>query len=90
MTALEPSSQDKEDRYAHYQWHDHDKLLSWKQTLLAMCNNYGTFCGRWHSNEFWADTKKQINGLTEAQCRDKVIQIEREADGELANWRATQ
>lgn len=64
--------------------------LTWKETLSAMCNYYGTFCGRWHSNEFWAKTKAQIPLMSEEQCEQKIIQIESEADAELAYWRAMQ
>jgi hypothetical protein len=78
------------DQFDHYRWHMDGQQLTWKQTLEAMCVNYGSFSGRWHSNEFWGKTKDQLPGMTEEQCRSKVIQTEREADAELAHWRATQ
>jgi len=64
--------------------------LTWKETLLAMCNTYGTFCGRWHSNEFWNSTKGQIPNMTEEQCEKKIAQIESEAEADLAYWRMMQ
>jgi hypothetical protein len=63
---------------------------TWKETLQGMCDNYGTFCGRWHSNEFWAKTKTEIPSMNEQQCQDKVNRIEREADGELWYWQMMQ
>ena len=78
-------------RIESYRWHDNDRNpLTWKQTLEAMCNNYGTFCGRWHSNEFWKATLLKIPDMSEGEARDKIIQIEREADADLAYWRMMQ
>jgi hypothetical protein len=73
----------------HYDYLKGNKL-SWKETLIAMCGYYGTFCGRWHSNEFWKETALKIEGMTEEQCKEKIIQIEHEADAELAYWQAMQ
>ncbi len=84
------------DIFAHYRWHERDtsRILTWRETLEAMCAYYGTFCGRWHSNEFWKETQSKISTMTEQQCRDKVIQIEQEAeqeaDADLAYWRLMQ
>ena len=105
--------------------------FSWKQTLEAMCRNYGTFCGRWHSNEFWNRTLEQgwlagwrlrtacekfqldpvrpfltdvLRNMAAPHKRERrdspigqgywirvrVIETEREADGELALWQAYQ
>ena len=73
----------EEDKYDHLRWYNEtrDKKLSWKETLIAMCKYYGTFCGRWHSNEFWKQTLDKVLSMSEEQCKEKVIQIEREADG---------
>ncbi len=80
------------DRFDHYRWHNKgtQELGSWKETLSAMCAAYGTFCGRWHSNEFWKKTASQIPDMTEEQCKTKVIEIENEADADLEYWRAMQ
>jgi len=76
----------------HYRWTNREtgKKLSWKETLIDMCSNYGSFCGRWHSNEFWKITVDKIPNMTEDECKAKVIDIEREADSSLAYWRAYQ
>ncbi len=72
-------------------WHTKDGIeLTWKETLSAMCENYGTFCGRWHSNEFWATTKSRIPNMSESQCRDEIQQIESQADADLRYWRMMQ
>ena len=60
------------------------------ETLQAMCDYYGTFQGRWHSNEFWATTKKQIPLMCEDGAEKKIISIETEADAELWHWRHMQ
>jgi hypothetical protein len=65
-------------------------MITDKEKLQGMCDYYGTFCGRWHSNEFWKATKEKIPTMTEQQCHDKIDQIEREADGELWYWQHTQ
>jgi len=76
--------------HEHLRWRRGEQLLSWTQTLEAMCAYYGTFEGRWHSNAFWRMTKIQIPNMTDQQCRDKVIQIESEAAADLAYWQAYQ
>jgi len=80
------------DRYDHFRFIDVTTKLkvTWKETLQSMCDYYGTFCGRWHSNSFWQKTAKEIPSMTEEQCRNKVIEIEREADAELEYWRQMQ
>ena len=80
------------DRFDPLRWHtrESDGLLSWKDSLKAMCADYGTFCGRWHSNEFWKITAENIPNMTEEQCKEKVIQIENEAEADLAFWQAYQ
>lgn len=60
-----------------------DKKMTYIETLEAMCNYYGTFCGRWHSNEFWAKTVKELKNMSENQAKEKVFEIENDADGEL-------
>ena len=83
----------KQDNFEHYRWsknREGTEKCSWKETLEAMCANYGTFSGRWHSNDFWKRTAIQIPSLSEEQCREKVIQIEQEADSELEYWRQMQ
>jgi len=64
--------------------------MTWKETLLAMCDYYGTFCGRWHSNEFWAKTKKELENMTEEQAEEKVRKIEKDADRLLREWQMCQ
>lgn len=72
-------------------WHKQDGTeMTWKETLVAMCKNYGTFCGRWHSNEFWAKTLKETENMSEEQCEEKIRQIESEADADLEYWRSYQ
>ena len=80
------------DMYEHYRWHKRDtnEVCSWVETLQAMCDYYGTFCGRWHSNNFWKQTAAKIPTMTEEQCKEKVIQMEHEADADLAYWQAMQ
>ena len=74
------------DRFEHLK----HRGKSWKETLESMCACYGTFCGRWHSNEFWRNTRTKILEMTEEQCRGKIIEIEKEADANLAYWQACQ
>ncbi len=76
----------------HLRWVDRQtkERLSWKETLRAMCAYYGTFCGRWHSNDFWETTALKINSMTEDECKAKIIKIENEADADLAYWRTMQ
>jgi len=75
-----------------YRWHKSgtDEKLSWKETLEGMCAYYGTFCGRWHNNDFWKRTGEQIATMNEEQCKEKVAQIESEANSSLAEWRSYQ
>lgn len=82
----------------HLRWHSVTALpgttseqpMSWKETLEAMCLHYGTFRGRWHENEFWRATLKQVQSITEQEALNKILQIEREADGALQYWRTMQ
>ena len=79
------------NRYSHLKWHTKEgREISWKETLQAMCAYYGTFCGRWHSNEFWKLVSSEIPNMSEDQCQQKIIQIESEADDDLAYWQAMQ
>ena len=64
--------------------------ISAKDRLEGMCKCYGTFCGKWHSNEFWAGVLKQLPSMTEEECAAKIIQINKDADDSLAYWRAYQ
>lgn len=64
--------------------------MSWKETLEAMCQYYGTFRGRWHENEFWKATLESVPAMTEQEALDKILQIEREADADLQYWRMMQ
>jgi len=66
------------------------ETMTYIETLRAMCDYYGTFCGRWHSNEFWAKTKTESETMTEAQAKEKVFEIENEAAGRLEDWRRYQ
>jgi len=61
--------------------------MTYIETLHAMCETYGSFCGRGHSNEFWAKTKAAIAGMTEAQAKEKVFAIENDADGSVEQLR---
>jgi uncharacterized membrane protein len=61
--------------------------MNWKETLRAMCDYYGQFCGRWHSNDFWAKTKKELENMTEEQAELTVREIEKAADMELEVWK---
>ena len=65
-------------------------ILTKKETLDAMCAYYGAFCGRWHSNDFWKATAQKLENMTEEQCKEKIIQIENEADADLAYWQTMQ
>ena len=67
-----------------------DEQMSYIETLEAMCNYYGSFCGRWHSNEFWATTKTELETMTEVEAKEKVFEIENDADAELSVWRRYQ
>ena len=66
------------------------QMMTWKETLEEMCKYYGTFCGRWHSNEFWKKTLGETSSMTEIACLEKIVQIESEANGDLAYWRTMQ
>lgn len=72
-----------------FRWIDPDtrRILSWKETLEAMCRYYGTFNGRWHTNEFWNKTLQEISNMTEDECEKKVREIELRADCRLNEWR---
>lgn len=73
-------------------WKDKEtgELLSWKETLRAMANDYGTFCGRWHDNAFWARQKQEVDNMTEEQAKKRIIQIEQEANRSQYYWRMYQ
>ncbi len=72
-------------------WKDQEgNELSWVETLRAMCKYYGKFCGRWHSNEFWAEQLQRVDSLSEEQAMQRIIEIEQEADRDLAFWQAYQ
>ena len=74
-----------------YRWiRDDGTKYTWLETLQAMCDYYGTFQGRWHSNEFWTATKKQILSMSEKEAEKKIRKIEVEAEAELWYWRQTQ
>ncbi len=64
--------------------------VSYLDTLRAMCRYYGTFCGRWHDNEFWHKTLRLSYSLTEKDAKKKVFEIENEAEADLEYWRTTQ
>jgi hypothetical protein len=55
-----------------------------------MCNIYGTFCGAWHSNAFWAATKKRIPSMNEKAAEEKIRQIEAETKASIEFWRQAQ
>lgn len=55
-----------------------------------MADYHGTFCGRWHDNRFWARQKVEVESMSEEQAKERVHQIERDADARLAEWRFTQ
>ena len=60
------------------------------ETLQAMCDYHGTFQGRWHSNNFWVATKKQIPVIGEEEAEKKVREIEAETKASIAFWKQTQ
>ena len=64
--------------------------MTYIETLMAMCETYGTFCGRWHSNDFWLKTKNEIDNMNEDQAKERVFQIENDADGSLDKWKQYQ
>lgn len=80
-------------RDKYYKTHDFrwvnskGEKMNWKETLRAMCDYYGQFCGRWHSNAFWAKTKKELENMTEEQAELIVREIEKAADMELEVWK---
>ncbi len=79
------------DRYEHLKWVDlKGNKLSWRESLKGACAYYGTFCGRWHNKAFWKSTAEKIQDMTEEQCKEKIIQIESEAETSLAEWRSYQ
>ena len=63
---------------------------TWLETLQSMCNVYGTFCGAWHSNVFWAATKKRIPLMSEKEAEEKIRQIEAETKASIEFWRQAQ
>ena len=63
--------------------------MTWKQCLIADCENYGTFCGRWHSNEYWDELRSRADGMTEDEARAAVEEYEQEARDALARWGQT-
>ena len=64
--------------------------MTYIETLRVMCDNYGTFCGRWHSNVFWKKKRSEILNMDETQAKKEVFQIENDADSSLAQWRQYQ
>ncbi|MEA1999719.1 MAG: hypothetical protein U9N61_10430 [Euryarchaeota archaeon] len=71
-------------------WRKEGEPMTYIDTLRAMCDWYGSFCGRWHSNEFWKRTKAAIGSMTEEQAKEKVFAIEDEANTNIARWRQSQ
>lgn len=63
---------------------------TWRETLASMAEYFGTFCGRWHDNEFWRKQATEVTTMTEEQAEERVRQIERNADRELAMWQMYQ
>jgi len=61
--------------------------MTYIETIEAMCDYYGTFCGRWHDNKFWAKTKAEIITMSEEDAKRKVFEIENNADDSLNEWR---
>ncbi len=71
------------------------KKMTYQETLLVMCNYYGTFGGRWHDNEFWNNTRNELVKfdvfvMSEEQAKEKVFEIENDADCSLAQWKHSQ
>lgn len=79
----------EKDDLRGYKSHDikNSERLTYLETLKSMCRYYGTFCGRWHDNEFWIKTLRESYSLTEKDAKKKVFEIENEAELELAYWR---
>lgn len=67
-----------------------NERLTYLETLKAMCNYYGKFCGRWHDNEFWHKTLRRAYTMTEKDAKKLVFEIENEAEADLAYWRMYQ
>ena len=75
------------DKTADHRWINKDRTkCTYIETLQTMCNYYGTFQGRWHSNDFWMATKNQIPLISEEEAEKKVREIEADADAELWHW----
>ena len=66
------------------------KVMTYIETLEAMCNNYSKFCGRWHDNKFWKKTKAEIKTMLEVEAKKKVFEIVNDADSSLAQWKLYQ
>lgn len=64
--------------------------MSKREELQSWCRNYGTFCGMWHSNEFWMRTLRESENMTEDECERKMNAIRKEADSDLEAWRQCQ
>lgn len=60
---------------------------AWKKRLIDDCEWYGTFNGRWHSNEFWADLRSRADTMTDEEARTAVESYELEAKSAIEMWR---
>jgi len=60
------------------------RVLTWKESLIAACDYYGTFCGRYHSNEYWHELRRLAEAMDEDESRLAIERFEREADAEVA------
>jgi hypothetical protein len=63
---------------------------TWKERLIAACDYYGTFCGRWHDNSFWKSLRARADAMTEEEAYAVVQEYERDADESLRYWQLYQ
>lgn len=61
--------------------------MNYKDRVAADCAYYGTFCGRWHSNEFWEELGKKLPNMTEDEAKATFERYENEANGAVWQWR---
>lgn len=74
-----------------YRWVNPDGTkCTYLETLEAACAYFGTFCGRWHDNEYWKALAAKAKTMTEAEAEAAVRQYEREADEDYHRWRMMQ
>lgn len=75
-------------RYQHYdeQHRPTGEFYTYKETLEAMARTYGTFCGRWHDNEFWKKQLELLPDMSEEEAEQRVRLVEYRANQRLGQW----